>query len=170
MGEKLLKAYHIAKDRPTPSTLGALDFLNDTKFCLPAELVSEKLATSNKKVYRYLIDEANPWQTSARAHHAVDLLFLFGTMDFSHNPSAEALGEDMRKRWVNFINGEEPWTELSKGKRFAFGPYGECKEIDQRQFAARRRVHALNLLRECGIQVYGAITNKLAAGRISLLN
>lgn len=112
----------------------------------------------------------NPWQASARAHHAVDLLFLFGTMDFSHNPSAEALGEDVRRRWISFINGAEPWAELSTGKRFAFGPYGESKEIDSRQFAARRRVHTLSLLKECGIQVYGSITNQLTAGRISLLN
>ncbi|EED13170.1 carboxylesterase, putative [Talaromyces stipitatus ATCC 10500] len=172
LGDKIRKAYHISTDRPTSSTLGALDLLHDTKFTLPTELVSEKLIANNKKVYRYLFDEVNPWQASSRAHHAVDILFLFGTMDFSHNPSAEALGEDMRKRWISFVSGrEEPWSELSATKKmFAFGPYGESKEIDQRQLAARRRVHVLGLLREVGPQVYGGIANKLAAGKISLLN
>ena len=92
-------------------------------------------------------------------------------MDFAHNPAAEAVGEDMRRRWTTFVSGKEPWAELSAmGKKFAFGPYGDCKEIDQRQFAARRRVHVLKLLKEVGPQVYNGIANKLAAGKISLLN
>lgn len=170
-GNKLRKAYHISADRPTSSTLGVLDLLHDSKFALPTELVAEKLIANKKKVYRYLFDEVNPWQASSRAHHAVDILFLFGTMEFSHNPPAEAVGEDMRNRWISFVNGSEPWSELSTTqKRFAFGPYGDCKEIDQRQFAGRRRVHVLELLREVGPQVYNGIANKLAAGKISLLN
>lgn len=92
-------------------------------------------------------------------------------MDYSHNPPAEVLGEDMRNRWINFVNGRKPWSEFSTTqKRFAFGPYGDCKEIDQRQFAGRRRAHVLGLLREVGPQVYNGIANKLAAGKISLLN
>lgn len=92
-------------------------------------------------------------------------------MDYSHNPAAEAVGEDMRGRWISFVSGNEPWSELSStGKKFAFGPYGYCKEIDQRQFAGRRRAHVLELLREVGPQVYNGIANKLGAGKISLLN
>lgn len=151
--------------------MGVLDLLNDTKFTLPTELVSEKLISHGKRVYRYLFDEVNPWQASSRAHHAVDILFLFGTMNFSHNPPAEAVGEEMRKRWTAFINGKEPWSEFSTtGQRFALGPFGDCREIDNGQFAARRRVPALKLLKEIGPQVYGTIANKLAAGKISLLN
>lgn len=69
------------------------------------------------------------------------------------------------------MGGSEPWSELSATeKRFAFGPYGDCKEIDQGQFSGRRRAHVLELLREVGPQVYNGIANKLAAGKISLLN
>lgn len=159
-------------DRPTASTLGALDFVQDVKYSLPIELICEKVQEKNKstQIYRYLVDEANPWQPSARAHHAVDLIFLFGTMDISHNPTAADLGNGMRKRWIDFVNGDKPWAELSKGARFAFGPYGECKEIDQKQYAARRRVHVFRLLKEAGAGVYGPIVNKLIAGKISLLN
>lgn len=92
-------------------------------------------------------------------------------MDFSHNPCAEQVGEEMRNRWISFVSGGEPWSELSTTqKRFAFGPNGDCKEIDQRQFAGRRRAHVFELLREVGPQVYNGISNKLAAGKISLLN
>jgi carboxylesterase type B len=137
---------------------------------LPTESLAQKLAARGKKVYRYVVDETSPWQSSARAHHAVDLIFLFGTLDLSHNPEAEAVGQEMRSRWIRFINGEEPWSPVSTGKRFAFGPYGESKEINEKQFAARRRVAHITVLQEAGIAEYGPISNKLIAGRISLLN
>lgn len=170
-GAKLRKLYHIVSDRPTASSSGALDFVTDARYALPAEVIAEKLTDRGKKVYRYVVDETNPWQASARSHHAVDLIFLFGTVDgLSRYPEADAVGQDMRDRWIKFVNGEAPWTPMSTGKRFAFGPYGECKEIDERQFAARRRVAHMKVLKEAGFDVYGPIMNKLIAGRISLLN
>ncbi|KAL1971390.1 hypothetical protein VTN77DRAFT_343 [Rasamsonia byssochlamydoides] len=170
-GTKLRKQYQIVADRPTASKLGALDFANDVRFALPTEIIAERVtATGNKRVYRYLVDEPNPWQSSARAHHAVDLIFVFGGLDLSHNPGAEAVGQEMRNRWIRFINGEEPWSSFSEGKRFAFGPFGESKEIDEKQFAARRRVAHMKVLREAGPAVYLPIVLALTAGRVSLLN
>jgi carboxylesterase type B len=169
-GPRLRKLYHIVSDRPTASTSGALDFVNDARYAVPAETIAAKLTARGQKAYRYVVDEKNPWQASARSHHAVDLLFLFGTVDLSPYPEAEAVGQEMRHRWIKFIHGEEPWAPISTGKRFAFGPYGESKEIDQRQFGARRRVAQMKLLMEAGFDVYGPIMNKLTAGKISLLN
>lgn len=166
-GTKLRKLYHIVADRPTAAKLGALDFVNDTRYTLPVEIIADKLRAAKKPVYRYLIDQPNPWQASSRAHHAVDLLFLFGGVDLSHNPPAEAVGREMRRRWIDFINGEAPW---SAERRFAYGPFGECKEIDETQFAARRRVPHLKALREAGTAVYLPIVFALTAGRISLHN
>jgi carboxylesterase type B len=160
-------------DRPTASKLGALDFFNDIRFALPVELIAEKVAaTGNQRVYRYLVDEPNPWQASARAHHAVDLIFLFGGVDMSHNPAAEAVGQEMRDRWIKFVNGEEPWSSFSSTprRRFAFGPFGESREIDEKHFAARRRVAHFKALREAGPEVLVPIQMALLAGRISLSN
>ncbi|KAJ9263780.1 hypothetical protein DTO195F2_2697 [Paecilomyces variotii] len=166
-GTKLRKLYHVVPDRPTACKLGALDLVNDARYTLPVELISEKVQAAKKSVYRYVIDQPNPFQPSSRAHHAVDLLFLFGGVDLSHNPSAEAVGQELRNRWIQFINGEAPWpTE----RRFAFGPLGECKEIDEEQFAARRRVPQVKALKEAGTGVYLPIVFALTAGRISLLN
>ncbi|KAL1852572.1 hypothetical protein Plec18170_005703 [Paecilomyces lecythidis] len=166
-GTKLRKLYHVVSDRPTACKLGALDIVNDARYTLPVELISEKVQAAKKPVYRYVIDQPNPFQPSSRAHHAVDLLFLFGGVDLSHNPSAEAVGQEMRSRWIQFVNGEAPWpTE----QRFAFGPLGECKEIDEQQFAARRRVPQIKALKEAGAGVYLPIVFALTAGKISLLN
>jgi carboxylesterase type B len=143
--------------------------VNDTRFTLPIEYVSESLTRdSHGPVYKYLIDQPNPWQSSSRAHHAVDLLFLFGNFDFSkENPSAETVSIEMRKRWIGFINGSQPWNPQ---RRFAYGPFGACHEIDEEEYAARRRVSQMRVVREAGIGVYIPIVFALTAGRISLLN
>jgi hypothetical protein len=65
------------------------------------------------------------------------------------------------------VNGDQPWNPQ---RRFAYGPFGECREIDEHQFAARRRVEQMKVLREAGIGVYIPIMLALTAGRISLLN
>ena len=106
-------------------------------------------------------------QASSRAHHAVDLVLLFGGLDLSFNPAAEKVGKEMRKRWISFVNGEAPW---SSEKSFAFGPFGEYNEINANEFAARRRVKHLDLLEKMDIANINAVFGALAAGRISLLN
>jgi hypothetical protein len=159
--------YQVVADRPTACKLGALDLVNDVRYTLPVEVLSEKLQAANKQVYKYIVDQPNPWQPSSRAHHAVDLLFLFGGIDLGFNPAAETVGQEMRNRWVQFVNGKAPW---SGDKRFAYGPVGDCKEISEAQFAARRRTEHLKALREAGPGVYMPIVFALTAGKISLLN
>ena len=166
-GPSLRKLYGITTGRPTASKLGALDFINDILFAVPAEDIAGRWRGRKKPVFQYVVDQANPWQASSRAHHAVDLVLLIGGYDLSFNPSAEAVGNEMRKRWIAFVNGEQPW---SAGGKFAFGPLGECKEIDGSQFAARRRVDHWKLLREIGSAQLMPILGALAAGRISLHN
>ncbi|KAJ5295812.1 hypothetical protein N7508_010633 [Penicillium antarcticum] len=166
-GTQLRKMYHVVTDRPTAAKLGALDLVNDVRYTLPVEVVADKLQAAKKRVYKYVVDQPNPWQPSSRAHHAVDLLFLFDGVNLSFNPAASAVGQEMRRRWIKFVSGEGPWSD---DKRFAFGPVGECKEIDEDQFAARRRVDHCKVLKEMGASVYMPIVFALTAGRISLLN
>lgn len=166
-GTRLRKLYHVVADRPTAAKLGALDLVNDARYTLPIELIAHKLQAAGKPVYRYVIDQPNPWQPSSRAHHAVDLLFLFGGIDLAFNPAANSVGKEMRRRWIHFISGDVPWAAQ---RRFAYGPVGESKEIDEDQFAVRRRVQHLQTLKEAGVAVYLPIVFALTAGRISLLN
>ncbi|KAF7590640.1 hypothetical protein BBP40_002588 [Aspergillus hancockii] len=166
-GTKLRKMYQVVADRPTACKMGALDLVNDIRYTLPIEVISRKLGAANKRVYRYVFDQANPWQQSSRAHHAVDLLFLFASIGLSFNHTAETVGQETRKRWIRFVNGNGPW---SAERRFAFGPCGECREISEAQFAGRRRVNNLRLLEEAGMAAYMPIAAALTAGKISLLN
>ncbi|KGO55122.1 Carboxylesterase, type B [Penicillium expansum] len=166
-GTQIRKMYQIVGDRPTAAKLGALDLVNDVRYTLPVEVITDKLRAANKPVFRYVVDQSNPWQPSSRAHHAVDLLFLFDGVDLLFNPAASAVGQEMRQRWIRFVNGDGPW---SADLRFAFGPLGECKEIDELQFAARRRVEHCKILKKAGNSAYMPIVFALTAGRISLLN
>ncbi|GAB7348676.1 hypothetical protein MBLNU459_g7038t1 [Dothideomycetes sp. NU459] len=164
---ELKQLYHVSKARATQSKHGALDFLNDMRFAMPVPLLTELYRESGKKVYQYLFDQANPWQPSSRAHHAVDLTYLFGGFDMSSNPTAEALGVEMRKRFIHYINGEAPW---SSDKSFAFGPLGECKEVGREGVAARRRLRQIERLRGMQASDINAAFGSLAAGRLSLSN
>ncbi|KAF2461101.1 carboxylesterase [Lineolata rhizophorae] len=167
----LRKLYH-AGTRPTPTKLAALDFVNDWKFALPVRLLERLWKTSGKTAYRYTFDQPNPWQRSARAHHALDLVLLFGGLDADYlaelDPGAAAVGAEMRARWVRFVNGMAPWSPASTA--FAFGPLGQCGEIDAGGLAARRRERHLEFLEKVEPAKLNAALGGLVAGRISLLN
>ncbi|KAH8171318.1 carboxylesterase family protein [Sarocladium implicatum] len=164
---KLKDLYHIHPDRQTSCHYGALDLINDTRFALPALEISERWRKDGRNVYQCIIDEANPWQASSRAHHAVDLILLFGGIDTSFNAGAERTGRELRKAWLDFVYGESPWRSSAI---CAFGPRGRCGEIDEEEYGLRRRVHCFEYLRALGAHKCREISGKLAAGRVSLLN
>ncbi|KAF1356373.1 Alpha/Beta hydrolase protein [Delphinella strobiligena] len=165
--KELKEPYHINEARPTQSKHGALDFMEDLIWVVPSLVISKLFGGAEKKAYRYLFDQANPWQASSRAHHAVDLLYLFGGFDISMNPAADALSKEMQRRCIFFVNGEAPW---SAERLFAFGPLGDCKEIDNAALATRRRIRQSERLQEMTGSDLKAAFGSLAAGRIDLHN
>ncbi|KAI0123385.1 Alpha/Beta hydrolase protein [Xylariales sp. AK1849] len=165
---ELKELYHIHPERPSSCKFGALDFINDYKFGLPLFRMAKLWKTSNKPVFRYLVDEANPWQPSSGAHHAVDLLLLFGGFDMGVSPTAQRTGQEMRVAWIQFLNFEQPWTPPSCD--YAFGPYGASQTIDHYELASRRRIAQIELLDKTDPALLNKVFAGLAAGRISLLN
>ena len=175
-GPALRKLYGIAPNRAHASRDGVVDFITDARFALPVEdmwAAARQEQGSSAQWYRYLFDEPNPWHASSRAHHGVDLVMLFGGLDISHNPHAETVGQTWRSKWISFVGGEDPWT---KERRYAFGPFGQCRELDveegsgEREFSARRRTRAMAKLREIGWSAYNPIFFKVAAGKVSLVD
>jgi hypothetical protein len=164
---RLKDLYCISPNRPTATRLGALDFINDVAFALPVEGITSDRWERGLKTYRYVFDQPNPWQSSSRAHHGVDIIFLFGGYESEVDEIARSLGQSMQERWINFVNGEAPWDAT---KRFAFGPVGRVSEIIQAEFAVRRRINHFELLREIDPLIIKIILGKLIAGRVSLLN
>ncbi|TVY85850.1 Lipase [Lachnellula willkommii] len=162
---QLKSLYNIDADRPTSCKFGALDFINDTRFTLPVILIRDAYRKAGKSVYHYTFDQANPWQASSRAHHAVDLLMLFGNLNL--NAAAAAVRQEVQDKWLSFCNGQAPWSEDGV---YAFGPYGRCNLITPEEYESRRRVRPCAFLKQIGSGQYNPIFGKLAAGRISLLN
>lgn len=159
--------YGIICSRPTSCRNGALDFINDVKFALPVETIASCWRERGAPVYQYLIDEPNPWQSSSRAHHAVDLIFLFGGYDLPPGSGAELIGRKMRQKWISFINGEAPWDSKLK---YAFGPFGKSGELDQTEFSRRRRSRHWEALQQISNADLNRVVKALAAGRLSLYN
>jgi len=167
--EELKKLYHICPERPSSCKTGALDFINDLRFALPIQRLEELWKEEEKPVYRCLIDEANPWQPSSGAHHAVDLLLLFEGLDLSFAPAATRTGQAMREAWIKFVNMEEPWTNASTTS-YAFGPHGSCKELEDWEVQSRRRVTQTSKLASMDTTLLAKAFITLAAGKVSLLN
>jgi carboxylesterase type B len=72
------------------------------------------------------------WFTG-KAHHGVDLLYVFLTYQ-SHLPSELAtLAENMASYWLSFVRGDKPWTVYDQkpdgsSKIMVFGPNGRNAE------------------------------------------
>lgn len=122
---------------------------------------------AEKPVFRSLIDENNPWQPSHGAHHAVDLLLLFGGFDLSFAPAAQHTGKQMREKWIEFINGEDPWPS---SETVAFGPHGVFVTLSEASLRSRRRIAHLDYLESTNNSILDQVFGSLAIGRISLLN
>lgn len=167
LSDNLKNLYGVALNRLSACHTGALDLLNDALFALPIERMQTDWTSLGHVVYRYVVDQPNPWQRSHRAHHAVDLLYLFGGFDMAFDSGAEKVSADMRAKWVSFINGNAPWGPT---RTYAFGPYGRCGEINEAELSSRRRKHHLGFLKDYDPAELSSVVRSLAAGRISLLN
>ncbi|KAJ4326964.1 hypothetical protein N0V84_002577 [Fusarium piperis] len=163
----LKKQYGIVAGRPVSCKLGALDLLNDARFSLPINMFVDRCEQAKRPCFRFLVDQPNPWQSSSRAHHGVDLVYLFNRYDLSHNHPAQEIARSMQEKWIEFIRGKDPWKP---GEAFAFGPFGESGLLSPRGLDARRRQQHVAALDGLGSQKVNAIVAKLAAGRASLLN
>ncbi|KAH6990071.1 Alpha/Beta hydrolase protein [Ilyonectria destructans] len=118
--------YHIYLGRSSVCKQGALDFINDYKFVLLIQCLTKLWSKYKKQVYRYLINKPNPCQPSG-AHHAVDLLHLFGGFDFSFSRAAYQTGSKMHETWISFVHFKD---SQSPRPCVAFGPNGEYQYLD----------------------------------------
>lgn len=157
--------------RDAASRIGALDFITDVRFGRPIRDITvarEKAGGSTSRTFRYAIDQSSPFQPSSRAHHGVDVLFLFGSYSESFSSAAaRKVGQVLRENWITFANGDAPWNEENV---MAFGPLGFCGEISSEEYKERRRVAAWEVLDQMSPGELATLFVSLANGRVSLLN
>ncbi|KAF3031841.1 hypothetical protein E8E12_001932 [Didymella heteroderae] len=163
-----LKAmYGIHPGRPASCKIGALDLLHDVRFTVATEKIVEQWHAQGRHVFRYLVDEANPWQPSNRAHHTVDLPLLFGGFDLSFNSGAYRVSSVMSRKWIEFSAGMTPWEV--KGY-YAFGPLGNSMLIDEDGFAVRRRKRHCDAIKKIGVDRVDEVWKALAINNVSFEN
>lgn len=119
-----------------------------------------------KTTFVYLFDQANPYQTSARAHHGVDLIYLFGGSRLVEAAN-KTVSDEMQRRWIMFINGEAPWDGA---KLFAFGPLGRCGLIPDEELEVRRRKQHIEMLKVMDNATLEEVSRKLSIATVSLEN
>lgn len=160
--------YGIILDRPNSCKNGALDLLHDVRFTLATETIVEQWRVAEEKqVFRYLVDEANPWQSSSRAHHTVDLPLLFGSFDLSFNPAACRASAMMSQKWIEFIAGKNPWDASN---HYAFGPLGKSTVVNEDEYALRRRKRHCDAIQKIGTDRVDEVWRALATGNMSFDN
>ncbi|TDZ31322.1 Lipase 1 [Colletotrichum spinosum] len=164
----LKSMYNIFPGRRSSCVLGALDFINDYKFLLPAQKLAGMYGMAGRPAFRCLVDEPNPWQPSNGAHHAVDLVLLFGGFDLSFSPLAQRTGQSMRRAWIRFVNSEAPWGPAPAAA--AFGPLGKFEVLDESRLGLHRRLGHARFLEATDPIMLDKVFAALAVGRISLLN
>ena len=135
-------------------------FINDCRYTLWTHEIWGRLNSANRKAYLCYYDEVNPfrpWPTLGYpvAHHAVDLLAAFGGYDEVVNEATLEAGRLLRGKWIDFINGEEPWAS---DLICCIGPDGQndlvpvAKELDSDRTLPRRRYANFPILKQIGLE------------------
>ena len=126
-----------------PDLWSALE--SDRVFRVPAMRLAELQTAVQPAVYAYLFTWQSPYADgSLGACHALDIPFVFGTLDEPHivpfagtTPAAHRLGEQMQDAWVAFARhgdpshpGLPPWPRYEATRRATMLLGRECGVID----------------------------------------
>jgi hypothetical protein len=163
-GAEIVKAYDIDLGSMDTARHGISAFLNDIKFAFGTDEIYRLEHNARKRrCFRYVMDQPNPWDESAGAHHALDLLFLFGgPFDYSSDQAAMRVSGDMREKWVAFVYGEAPWDEKLV---YAWGPDGRYGPVPDEQLKERRRVGCFEAVRRIGWERLQPLVTRLVEAR-----
>lgn len=173
-GQKLAKAYGVDKldEDHDSARREALHFLGDAVFSAWPPSMAKAISG---KAYQYYYDEGNPFAPAhdAKAQHAVDLFALFGGYDDDVNDETRRVGRMLRTKWIDFVNGEEPWHADAV---YLFGPHGMTGEVDRDSHAAvhdlnpRRRQARFAVMHEVGWQAVHEVWQALMSAAASSLS
>ncbi|KAF2848598.1 carboxylesterase [Plenodomus tracheiphilus IPT5] len=164
VGSEIVKLYEIDFSSLDTALPRISAFINDVKFAFgTSEICRREHELAKRTCYRYVMDQANPWNKDAGAHHAIDLLFLFGgPFDYTHDTSAQIVSSDMRGRWVAFANGEDPWEQSTV---YSFGPGEGFGPIHSEELTKRRRVSCITQLGYIGWRRCQPLMTRLMGAR-----
>jgi carboxylesterase type B len=157
---RILNAYDIHS-----STSGSelseklLHIMNDLHFAEPTQSYSHSSAAKGVTVYRYLLDELNPFAGPSfkkKANHSLDLPFLYGNLALFNNVEHPEWEKNIEARiketWIRFAYGEKVWKPVAEGGYYAFGPNGKTGEIGAEECKARRGMERWDTFKGLGTE------------------
>lgn len=173
-GQRLAKAYglDLLDEDSATARLQALYFIGDARFSAWCSKIAKEVNTNGGKAYQFYYDQVNPFPPKEHrvAQHGIDLFGLFGGYDEVVDDETRRVGRMMRTKWIDFINGEEPWLA---NQVYLFGPEGMTGEVDRESASAvhdlntRRRVAQYAVIEEVGWQAVMEVWQALAASAAS---
>lgn len=112
----------------------------DAMFAIPAWLFAHRSRQSKTYAYHFDQQSTMPGDCNGLAHHAHDLMYLFGNWAQEPTPSQTNLMMSLQNAYVRFAYGEEPWEEFQLNHRWKiWGPNdGESLESEEEGEAKRR--------------------------------
>jgi carboxylesterase type B len=141
--------------------MSILRFAGDAKFNYLTEMYARDFAkSSGGKAYRYVFDAANPFVPESGAHHAVDLLYLFGGIPLP--AEQEEVGAEMRSRWIKFVNGSAPFDS----EKVLVFTRVKAEVMDKAEISKRRNVEQWTVLEELGWEKVAPVVGDVVRGRI----
>jgi para-nitrobenzyl esterase len=120
--ERLLSTYRASRERlGLPSTNRALliALAGDVTFRIPATRYADAYVEQQPQTFMYLFEHESPGMRGAlRACHALDIPFVFGTLDAPMQdrfagvgPQVEQLSRTMMDAWLSFARSGDPSTD-----------------------------------------------------------
>lgn len=148
----VLEAYGISEaTEPGPLLGKLLQLATDAEWSQPVEAVAKSF--SNGEVFYYHVAEVNPFDGPAKgkAHHGVDLLFVFMNYAKHLSPELAKLAEVFSGHWLDFVVGKQPWAPYGQKPDgevtlFGYGPdgkYGVISESVKKGFKTQRLAEKL---------------------------
>lgn len=110
-----------------PTKRSALEISRDAAFRMPTLWIAEA-HSRRARTYLYRFDQATPFLKLTRlgAMHGTEVPYVFGnfgvvpkdpTFKLGGRRTAEAVGERLRRRWVDFAYGRDPWAPYDEATR-----------------------------------------------------
>ncbi|KAG5360573.1 Lipase 3 [Yarrowia sp. B02] len=116
VGKEIADLYDIKAGSDVKS--GCLDLKTDATFNYWNHLLFKKMQAAHAngasaRVYRLAVDEPNPHNPDQRAHHAVDVLYMFNSTQF--NEHGDRLSRLFQSHFLRLAYGLEPWDHRNFG-------------------------------------------------------
>lgn len=106
------------------------------------------------QTYGYHFDQRSTLDNMLKglSYHALDLLYVFMTLQDEMSPSQISLGKKMLGAWVNFAIGRDPWERFGVANKWmVFGPDDQCKLKTEAEDESVRHYSRMKKLLDLGI-------------------